>query len=74
LTLDDDVADGLAAAARRSGRSFRDVVNETIRRGLHRPAVEPPFRIVATPMMLRPGIEIDDIEGLLDMLDGPARR
>jgi hypothetical protein len=74
LTLDDDVADGLAVAARRSGRPFRDVVNEAIRRGLHRPTEGAPFRVVATPMNRRPGIEIDDIEGLLDLLDGPTRR
>jgi hypothetical protein len=73
LTLDDDVADGLATAARRAGRPFRDVVNEAIRRGLRQPTEEPPFRITATEMRRRPGVEIDDIEGLLDVLDGPAR-
>jgi len=25
-------------------------------------------------MGLRPGVDLDDIEGLLDILDGPARR
>ena len=73
LTLDDDVADGLASAARLAGRPYRDVVNEVIRRGLHQPAEERPFRVVATEMRRRPGIEIDDIEGLLDLLDGPTR-
>ena len=34
LTLDDDVAAKLKAELRRAGRSFRDVVNETLRRGL----------------------------------------
>ena len=45
LTLDDDVAAKLKAAARRSGRAFRDVVNETIRRGLMaaRPERRTPF-------------------------------
>jgi len=71
LTLDDDVADALASAARRAGRPYRDVVNEVIRRGLHQPTAETPFRVVATEMRRRPGIEIDDIEGLLDVLDGP---
>ena len=73
LTLDDDVADGLATAARRAGRPFRDIVNEVIRRGLHQPTEEPPFRVAATEMRRRSGVEIDDIEGLLDLLDGPAR-
>lgn len=74
MTLDDDVADGLATAARRAGRSYRDVVNEVIRRGLRQPPEEPPFRVVATEMHRRPGVEIDDINGLLDLLDGPSRR
>lgn len=74
LTLDDDVADGLATAARRSGRPFREIVNEVIRRGLHRPVAEPPFRVVATKMDRRRGVEIDDIEGLMDILDGPTHR
>lgn len=74
LTLDDDVADGLATAARRSGRTYREIVNEVIRRGLHRPVDEAPFRVVATKMHRRPGVEIDDIEGLTEILDGPAHR
>lgn len=74
LTLDDDVADGLAGAARRSGRPYRDVVNEVIRRGLTRSVEAAPFHVAAAEMRRRPGIEIDDIEGLLDLLDGPPRR
>jgi len=73
LTLDDDVAHGLAVAARQSGRPFRDVVNEVIRRGLHRPVDIRPFQIDAAEMRQRPGMEIDDVEGLLDMIDGPRR-
>jgi len=34
LTLDDDVAMALHERARRTGRSFKDVVNEAVRRGL----------------------------------------
>jgi hypothetical protein len=34
LTLDDDVAAKLKAESRRSGRPFREIVNETLRRGL----------------------------------------
>lgn len=74
LTLDDDVADGLATAARRAGQTYREVVNEVIRRGLARPAALAPFRVVATAMHRRAGMDLDDIEGLLDLLDGPARR
>lgn len=74
LTLDDDVADGLASATRRAGRPFRDIVNEVIRRGLNRSVEAAPFRVTAVEMRRRAGIEIDDIEGLLDLLDGSPRR
>jgi hypothetical protein len=74
LTLDDDVADALAGAARRAGRPYRDIVNEAIRRGLQRPPDAPTFRVVPTALRRRPGVELDDIEGLLDVLDGPTAR
>ena len=34
LTLDDDVAAKLKTESQRSGRPFREIVNETLRRGL----------------------------------------
>lgn len=34
LTLDDDLAEQLHQAARRSGKRFKDVVNDALRRGL----------------------------------------
>lgn len=73
LTLDDDVADGLSIAARRSGRPYREIVNEVIRRGLRRPGEDTPFRVVASDLHRRPGVDIDDVEGLLDVLDGANR-
>ena len=74
MTLDDDVADRLASEARRSGRPFRVVVNEAIRRGLEtRPEVEP-YRAQATDMRRRPEFDLDNIAELLDRLDGPLRR
>lgn len=76
LTLEDDVAERLREESRRTGRSFKDVVNEAIRAGLNRsPASElPPYTVEARPMGLKPGVDLDDIEGLLDQLEGPSRR
>jgi hypothetical protein len=75
LTLDDDVADRLALEARRSGRSYRAVVNAAIRRGLDAPVDgREPFRVQATEMRRRPEFDLDNIEELLDRLDGPLRR
>jgi hypothetical protein len=77
LTLDDDVAAKLRAEAQRSGRPFREVVNEAIRSGLAKKQASqsaPPFRVVARDMGLRPGLSLDNIEELLDQVEGPLRR
>lgn len=74
LTLDDDVAHGLNREARRTGRPFRAIVNDAIRRGLLTPVADPPFALDAMDMALRPGLDLDDIEGVLEALDGPTRR
>ena len=76
LTLDDDVAQKLADEARRTGRSFKAVVNEALRIGLlqHHSAPGKSFRVRARPLGLRDGMDLADIESLLDSLDGPARR
>jgi hypothetical protein len=78
LTLDEDVAVKLKAVARRSGRAFRDVVNETLRRGLltARPAsTRQPFRVKARSLGgLRPGVDLDNIGELLERVEGPEHR
>ena len=76
LTLDDDVAAKLETEMRSSGRTFKDTVNVVLRRGLNPPeaaADKPPFKIATSELKLRPGIELDDIEELLDRLEGPTR-
>ena len=78
LTLDDDVAAKLKAEARRAGRPFRDVVNETLRRGLimRRPAARrEAFRITVRDLgNLRPGLSLDNVAGLVEQLEGPLHR
>lgn len=78
LTLDEDVAAKLKAEARRSGRSFRETVNEVLRRGLAlaRPvAARPPFRVVARDLGdLRPGLSLDSVADLLEQVEGPLHR
>jgi plasmid stability protein len=72
LTLDEDVAARLQARARESGRSFKEVVNEAIRRGLmtqDEPRVEAPFVVSARPLGLRPGLGYDNVAELLERLD-----
>jgi plasmid stability protein len=78
LTLDDDVAAKLKAEARRSGRSFRDIVNDTLRRGLATHRVAPtlkPFKVVARDLgNILPGLTLDSVADLLEQVEGPRYR
>lgn len=76
LTLEDDVAARLRDAARRTGRPLKAVVNDAIRAGLASSASRGrlKFRVESRPMGLRPGIDLDDISGLLERLEGPEHR
>jgi hypothetical protein len=78
ITLDEDVAAKLTSLARRTGRAFRDVVNDTLRRGLARPpAVAPrePFRVKSRDLgRLRPGLSLDSIADLIEQVEGPLHR
>jgi hypothetical protein len=78
LTLDDDVATRLKAETRRAGKPFREVVNDTLRRGLaSRPSAprRAPFRVAARDLGdSRPGLSLDDVAGLIEQIEGPAAR
>ena len=77
LSLDEDVAAKLQEETRRRGASFKAVVNDCLRRGLAAPSeaeLVSPFPVEPRPMGLRAGLDLDDIGGLLDFLDGPVRR
>ncbi len=77
LTLDDDVAAKLDAESRRSGRSFKETVNACLRKALtESPKAGPlgPFKVEARDLGLRPGLSLDNIEELLDQIEGPDRR
>jgi plasmid stability protein len=78
LTLDDDVAAKLKAEARRGGRSFRDVVNETLRRGLVSRQQSTPvarFRVEARDLgELRAGVNLDNVAELVEQIEGPLHR
>jgi hypothetical protein len=77
ITLDDDVAAKLQSKARKSGRAFKVVVNDALRKGL---AVDsqakhlPSFTIEAEHLLhLRPGLNYDKVEDIFDRLDTPTR-
>ncbi len=78
LTLDEDVAAKLRAESRRSKRSFREVVNDVIRRGLmtaHGSRAVVPFKVTPRDLgQLRPGLTLDNISDLLERVEGPLHR
>lgn len=77
LTLDEDVAAKLEAETRRSGASFKQVVNEslrlafTMRRDLKR---QEPFIVHPRSLKLRFGLDYEDIGELLEQVEGPRHR
>ncbi|HEY8368497.1 MAG TPA: BrnA antitoxin family protein [Thermodesulfobacteriota bacterium] len=77
LTLDPDVAAKLKAEARRTGKPFKTVVNEALRLGLasRREAPAARFEVRTRDLGgLRPGLSYDNVEELLDQIEGPLRR
>jgi hypothetical protein len=77
LTLDEDVAAKLKAASRRTGRPFKDVVNDALRLGLARPAGvarHSPFVVRPRDLGLQPGLTIDRVADLVERLEGPGHR
>jgi len=65
LTLDPDVAQKLKARTLEEKTTFKQVVNEAIRRGLKTPArARKPYRVTSYSMGLRPGIDPDKLNQL----------
>jgi len=73
LTLDEDLAKRLKELARQGGRSFKEVTNEVIRRGLSfgESQVEgiTPFRVEAKACGLKPGVDPHKLNQIYDDLE-----
>jgi hypothetical protein len=77
LTIDDDIAVLVEQEVRRSGDTFKGTVNRLLRRGLtvkDKNAERAPFEVTPLFMGLRPEQNYDNIEALLEELDGPGHR
>lgn len=78
LTIDDDVAFGLKKVQDdEPKKSFKEIVNEVLRRGLrsnHDSPKQKEFKLITHPLGLRPGFSLDNIEDLLDRIEGSDRR
>ena len=72
LTLDDDVAERLREQARLQDRTFKQVVNDTLRRGMSPDAGDiptPEYRIVPNHSALAPGIDPTKLNQINDQLE-----
>jgi hypothetical protein len=78
LTLDEDVAAKLKAESRRAGRPFREVVNETLRRGLAQRRVAGSRRVFTIAARdlghLKPGLSLDNVAELIEQVEGALHR
>lgn len=74
LSIDEDVAKLLRREMRRSGASLKAAVNHFLRLGLM-VAGKPerkPFVVQPRPLGLPQGLSYDDVEELVEALEGPA--
>ena len=72
VTLDPDVERLVRDTVRKSGRTFKEVLNRAVREGLaphSNPRGNKPFRIKARRMGLRPGIDPAALNRLVDELE-----
>ena len=72
LQLDDELVVQAKISAARSGRTLSQVIEDALRQALA-PRAEPTRRRVSVPTSPgrpRPGVNLDDNAGLLDLMDG----
>jgi len=77
LTLEEDVAARMKREARKSGKSFKQEVNEALREGLtaRRAAKKPPpFEVKTRSMGHYLGLDYDNIGVLLEHVEGPFHK
>ena len=71
LTLEPDIAERLRAEATLGKKSFKEIVNAALRRGLglEEAAPMPPFRVIPHSAAFLPGIDPGKLNQLVDELD-----
>ena len=74
LTLDDDVADALKERARRLDQSYKEVVNDVLRRGLRpdAPRSDEPYRVRTHSTGFAPGVDPLRLNQLVDAFETEA--
>ena len=74
ITLDEDVRAKLEAEMRKTGKSFKETVNETLRVGLltrQKKNGNQPFVVRARDLGLKPGYNFDKPWDLIEEIEGP---
>jgi hypothetical protein len=76
LTIDEDVAALVRKEMRKTGEPLKQVVNRALRLGLTaaKQAARKPFKVTPINLGLPPELSFDNVEELLDHLEGPFRR
>lgn len=72
LTLERDVAETLKKEMRRTGQGLKAIINDALRRGLRiagKPPRSPRFEVRPHAFGVRPGIDLDRINQLVDELE-----
>jgi hypothetical protein len=72
LTIEPDVAEKAKRAMQLTGMTFKDLVNEALRRGIDQvsaPKPVRPYRTRARPLGLKRGLSYDNIAELLAQTD-----
>lgn len=75
VTLDPDIAADLKRRARRSGKPFRQILNDAVRAGLRAQDAPPARAYRLEPVSgggVQPGIDLDRALGLADALEDEA--
>jgi hypothetical protein len=76
VTLDKDVAARVRAEMSRTGKTFKEVVNNLVRQGAEKSSKhkDKPFRVRARDLGERPGLNYDNIGELLEQVEGPGHK
>lgn len=73
VTFDDDVARLISDAQHRERKTFKQVVNDAVRRGLTQPAPDvPPYRVRPHRSGVRTGVDLTALNRLADELEDDA--
>ena len=78
LTLDEDIVARIAELQKEHNLSFKDAINQTLRRGLETQqaltSAVPSFKVKSRAMGMRPGLNYANIGELLTQLEGETHR